>query len=313
MLDYLKDLTSRSWRTGIILLKIMLPVMVLMRILDEFGFSQMLGDLLGPAMSLFGLPAETGLIWAITLLVGLYAGLGALIATLPTMDFTVAQMSVFASMLLFAHMLPTEQAIAYRAGASFWITSLLRVLAAVIYGYLANFTLTEFELLQQPLVLEWTPDGFASNSWYDWTIATIQSVIMMFVIIIALFLVLDMFEKIGINVLLTKFLSPLHYLLGIKKELAPITTAGLLMGLAYGGGAIIEYVEKNPISKRDLFLTLSFLSIFHAVIEDTLLFIAFGADVWVILVARGIFSVIFIMILGRLLFFYKEPEIKAAE
>lgn len=312
-MDYLKDLAARSWRTGLILLKIMLPVMILMRLLDEFGFSQFLGDVLGPAMTLFGLPSETGLIWAVSLLVGLYAGLGALIATLPGMDLTVAQMSVFASMLLFAHMLPTEQAIVHRAGASFWLTSLLRILAAIIYGFLANLVLTEFALLQEPLVLEWTPDGFASDSWYDWSIATAQSVVMMFIIIVALFLILDLFEKIGINAILMRILSPLHYILGIRKELAPITTAGLLMGLAYGGGAIIEYVEKNPISRRDLFLTLSFLSIFHAVIEDTLLLLAFGADIWVILVGRGLFSVLFIMILGRLMLFARAPDIKAAE
>lgn len=312
-MEYLKDLTARSWRTGLILLKIMLPVMILMRILDQFGFSQMLGDLLGPAMSLFGLPAETGFIWAITLIVGLYAGLGALITSLPQMDLSVAQMSVFASMLLFAHMLPTEQAIVHHAGASFSITSGLRVFAAIIYGFIANIVLSELQLLQQPLVISWTPDGFGSDSWYDWSIATLQSVIIMFAIIVALFLVLDAFEKLGVNQVLTHLLSPLHYILGIRRDMAPITTAGLLMGLAYGGGAIIEYVEKNPVSKRDLFLTLSFLSIFHAVIEDTLLLLAFGADIWVILVGRGIFAIIFIMILGRLIFRRKNADLKAAE
>jgi hypothetical protein len=84
------------------------------------------------------------------------------------------------------------------------------------------------------------------------------------------------------------------------------------MGLAFGGGLIIQQVKELAISKRELFLSLSFLSIFHAVIEDTLLFLAFGADIWVILVFRGIFAVIVIAILARVLALWPEPVAKTA-
>lgn len=286
--------------------------MLLVRILDQFGFSQTIGEFIGPAMAYVGLPPEAGIVWTVAILVGTYAGVGAIIAFMPVMDLDVGQMSILTSMILCAHMVPSEQAIVHRAGASFFWTSVIRIASAIIFAFIANLIIQHLGILQDTVNLSWTPDGLASDDWLSWSIATLQTMLLMLCIIFILFLVLDIFERIGVNRLLTILLSPLHKILGIRKELAPLTSVGLLLGLGFGSGLIIEYVERNQVSKRELFVTLSFLSIFHAIIEDTLLMLALGADIWVILVWRGVFAVVFMALLARIMMLWPQPAQKAA-
>lgn len=306
-MTYMQSLLARSWRTAMTLFKIMLPAMVLVRFLDQFGFSEKIGEFIDPVMALVGLPAETGIVWAVAMFTSIYGGIGALITLAPQMDLNVGQMSILASMILFAHALLIEQAVVHKAGANFFTTSIIRIVAAFCYGVIAYHVINYLGVLQGPAEITWAPKGLDSDSWLEWSIATAQSMLIMFVIIIALLIILDVIDKTGVNRILAKALTPLHFLIGIRREMAPITTIGLLMGLAFGGGLIIEQLRQQAISKRELFLTLSFLSVFHAVIEDTLLMLAFGANIWVILVFRGIFAVFFIAILARVWVMKTEP------
>ncbi|MEO9460141.1 MAG: nucleoside recognition domain-containing protein [Lentilitoribacter sp.] len=312
-MNYLRSLLTRSLRTAATLFKIMLPAMILVRILDQFGFSQSIGEFIGPVMALVGLPAEAGIVWAVAMFSSLFGGIGALITLAPQMDLNVGQVSILAAMMLFAHALVIEQAVVHKAGANFFTTSIIRIVAGFLYALIAYQVIDYLDVLQEPAKFTWAPEGLESDDWLKWSIATAQSMAIMFIIIVALLVLLDVIDRLGINRLLSRLLAPVHDLIGIRRELAPITTVGLLMGIAYGGGLIIEQLREKAISKRELFLTLSFLSIFHAVIEDTLLMMAFGADIWVILVFRGIFSVIFMAILARMIFFKREPAINPAQ
>ena len=99
---------------------------------------------------------------------------------------------------------------------------------------------------------------------------------------------LDVLERLGITRLVTRMLTPVLRLSGLEERAAPLTTVGVLLGLAYGGALIIEAAERENYSPRTRLLALSWLSLCHALIEDTLLILALGADVWVILVLRGL-------------------------
>lgn len=308
-MNYIKSLIMRSWRIFVALAKIMIPIMIIVRVLDQYGFSEAIGEFIGPALAIVGLPAEAGIVWAAALVSSLYGGVAAMITLAPTMDLNVGQMSVLASMMLFAHGLPIEQAIVHKAGANFLITCFLRILAAILYGIIAFMVISHFEILQEPMSIGWLPDGLNSTSWSEWTYATVKSLALIFLIVVALMMLMDGVEKTGIDKVISIILAPIHKVMGIRRELAPITTVGLLMGLTFGGGLLIERSKNGSITKRELFLTLSFLSLFHAVIEDTLLMIALGADIWVILVARGVFSVIFIAILARILLLKPNPVV----
>ncbi|HBN51658.1 MAG TPA: hypothetical protein DD465_21360, partial [Thalassospira sp.] len=100
---YFLNLLNRSQRLFITLIKVMLPVMIIVRIADEFGAVAFASDLLSPIMSLIGLPPEAGLIWATCALVSMYGAVGAFIGLSAHLDMTAAQLSALCAMMLFAH------------------------------------------------------------------------------------------------------------------------------------------------------------------------------------------------------------------
>ncbi len=110
-----KDSVGLFW----IMLKTMVPVMILVRVAMELGLVDYLGVVLEPLMGLMGLPAATGLVLAVGLLVNTYAAVAVMITLLPVESLTVADVTVLLSVVLIAHALPLEQSISRRAGVSF--------------------------------------------------------------------------------------------------------------------------------------------------------------------------------------------------
>lgn len=307
MHPYVKTLSRRSASTFWELAKVMLPVMVVVRIGEEFGLSHVLGDVLAPIMGFAGLPAETGIIWAICLLTGIYGGMGAYIALLPDLSLTVGQNSVLCAMMLIAHALPVEQVIVRRAGVSFLATALLRLVGALVYGAVVSWLISITGALSEPMDLSWLTPATVQNDWQSWGLETVKSMLMIFAIIVLLFIALDILGKAGITKRLVAAAEPLLRLNGIDPRLAPLTMIGVLLGLSYGGALIIQAVRENTYSPRAKFLALSWLSLSHSLIEDTLLMVAIGGDLWVILVGRVVFTFVVIGAIAAALKRLPEP------
>jgi hypothetical protein len=112
--------------------------------------------------------------------------------------------------------------------------------------------------------------------------------------------IITLMELLRLYKLLDPLLNPLHRLFGwmrIRKESVVALFVGILFGIAYGGGVLLEEKRSGALNRRDALLVGIFLSLSHALIEDTLLFVAIGADWVVVLMARILFTVVFILIL----------------
>ncbi|MEW8987936.1 MAG: hypothetical protein AB2401_13225, partial [Bacillus sp. (in: firmicutes)] len=75
---------------------------------------------------------------------------------------------------------------------------------------------------------------------------------------------------------------------------------GLLFGLAFGAGVMIQAVEEDGVSQKDVTLAFIFLVACHAVVEDTLIFIPLGIPVLPLLLIRIVVAVILTMIVGMI-------------
>ena len=305
MLAYFRGLLSRSWRLFMSVAKIMLPVMVVVQIAQELGLVDAVGKFIAPAMALLNLPPEAGIIWATTALTGIYGGIASLSGLAPNLEMTAAQVSALCAMMLFAHNIPVEQSIVRRAGAGFGVTTALRIGAAIAYGagvaWVCHFT----GLLSEPMSFEWLRGSSfvsepSSSGILDWLRATAFSLALTFVVIATLVLLLDIFERTGITRRITAALMPLLRISGLDAQVAPVTTVGVLLGVTYGGALIIEETQKHALPARTRFLALSWLSLSHALIEDTLLMVALGANFWVVLVGRVLLTLLIVAILARL-------------
>lgn len=304
MRTYCIALVTRGWRMFMTVAKVMLPVMLVVQIGQELGLIERLGQAIAPAMALLHLPPEAGIIWAATVLMGIYGGIASLSALAPTLDMTTAQLSALSAMMLFSHAIPVEQAIVRRAGAAFSTTAALRLGAAVVYGAAVSWACHFTGALSEPLSFEWLRGSsvMASNGnagWFAWMQATAFSLALTLGIIIILVVLLDALDKLGITRRITAAMLPLLKLSGLDHRVAPVTTVGVLLGLTYGGALIIEEAKKQDFSPRTRFLALSWLSLSHSLIEDTLLLLALGANIWVVLVGRVVLTLAIVAALAR--------------
>ncbi|WP_208989170.1 nucleoside recognition protein [Pseudovibrio sp. POLY-S9] len=293
-----KDSVGLFW----IMVKTMVPVMILVRILMELGLVDYLGVALEPLMGLMGLPAATGLVLAVGLLVSTYSAVAVMLTILPLVSLSVADVTVLLSVVLIAHALPLEQSISRRAGISFVFSSSLRFVVGITYGMVLNLFYSAGGWLQQSIQLDWLP--FAptiEETWLQWGYSSASLLFTMFWIIMGLIIFLKLLELMKITDLIGWLLSPLLRLMGISKAATPITMVGVLLGLSYGGGLIIKEAQEGKLSSRDVVLSLSFMGICHGLIEDPLVMMAFGAHWSGALVGRFVFCVAAMALIGRLI------------
>ena len=83
--------------------------------------------------------------------------------------------------------------------------------------------------------------------------------------------------------------KPFRFMGITRPGLVPLVT-GVIIGLTYGAGVIIHSIRAYNIARREAFLILLFLSVCHAIFEDTLIFVVIGADGLVLVIARLILA-----------------------
>lgn len=303
MISYVTRLLARGRRLFVSLMKVMLPVMIAVQLAQHWGWIDALGHAMAPAMSWLALPPEAGLVWITGAFVGVYGAIAAMIGLATQLELTSGQLSALCAMLLFAHALPVEQSIVRRAGAGFWATGALRVAVALAYGGTVAWLSRLTGVMNEPVSLAWmqASSGQGESGLLAWAQSTALSLAMTFAILVALLVLLDALERTGATRRITTMLTPLLRVSGLDARAAPVTTVGVLLGLTYGGALIIEESEKQQFDARTRFLALAWLCLSHALIEDTLLLLALGANLWIVLVGRVVVTLVLIAALARLL------------
>lgn len=128
-----------------------------------------------------------------------------------------------------------------------------------------------------------------------------NSILSMAKIVIPLMIVMEILKDLNILEKLSKKLSVIAKFLNISNEAVFPLVIGLIFGLAYGAGFIIESAEEYKLGKKDLYILMIFLVACHAVIEDTLLFVVVGVNLWFLLTVRIIVAIIITRMASRVL------------
>lgn len=82
------------------------------------------------------------------------------------------------------------------------------------------------------------------------------------------------------------------------KGFVPLVT-GIIIGLTYGAGIIVHSLRTSNTSRKEAFLILLFLSICHAIIEDTLIFVVIGANGFVLIGFRFALAIVLTYLIYR--------------
>lgn len=287
-----KEVLNDSIRTAKILFATMIPVTIIVKVMTEIGMIKIIAELLYPLMKIVGLPGEMSIVFGTALLSTIYGGISALI-TLGDINLSVANITVISIMMLTAHALPTETAIVKQTKSNPVTMTVLRLIGAFAIGALINSSYKVFEYRQEayhmPLI-----GGKASQTIWQWGIAQVKGYMVIFLIIVALMVFMKVLKKTGILDWINKLCNPVFTLIGISKKAAPLVMIGLTMGMTYGAGLIINEIEKEAVTKEEIFYSMAFLSLCHSVVEDTILLFSLGADLIGILAVRIVFAFIVI-------------------
>ena len=280
-----RDLGALYWT----LVRIIVPVMVAAEVLVRTGAVAAVAPVLSPVMSLYGLPADLGLAWLTGMLVGVWAGVLVVFTLVPASSLTVADMTVFATLVLFAHALPVEQQIIRQAGPRMTVTTLLRIGGGMLYAAVLHQLFAATGWLSAPLAPAWMPMGEATG-WAGFFAGLVETLAGMLAILVALVLLLDGLKATGLMDRLMRLVDPLLRLADIRGDARQLAAIGVLLGVSYGAGLLIREARSGRIPPRQVFNACIFMGFGHSLIEDTLLFVALGADPWSLLAGRLAFG-----------------------
>lgn len=129
------------------------------------------------------------------------------------------------------------------------------------------------------------------------TVLSLIKVIVPLMIIIEILMVYKLVDKLAAK------MNWLAKLLGIGNEAILPLLVGIIMGVTYGAGTLVEINRKTPLSNRDFILIGIFMFGCHGIIETTFLFTAAGANVIFISVLRLLIATVVTMIAARLPYF----------
>ncbi|GGX47738.1 nucleoside recognition domain-containing protein [Saccharospirillum salsuginis] len=298
MIAQLRTLLQESGQVYWTLLKIMVPALIIVKILESLGATQWLGHVLAPVMGALGLPEGFSVVWAATLLTNIYTGMAVFI-DIADQPLTVAQVSVLGALMVVGHSLPIEGAVAKKAGVPWWLTLVLRIGGGLLLGWLMHRLYQQGDWLQQANHLAWQPER-TSPGLVAWAWLQIRTLAVIYFIILALMALLVVLRYLGIERLMHAILAPPLRLIGIGRDASNTTIIGLTLGLSFGAGLLIRDAQSGRLSARDAYLTLCLLGLCHSLIEDTLLVMLLGAHLSAVLWGRLLFSLVLMGILARL-------------
>lgn len=283
-----------------VLVRLILPIAILTEALSRMGVIRAIAPAFGPVMALYDLPPELGLAWLTGLLIGIWGAIPLIFVLVPASELTVADITILSSLLLFAHALPIEQGILRRTGARMIATTLIRVGGGMIYAGILHQISAATGWMQMPIDAVWTPMA-GTEGWAGYLIGLAETMGWMLVVLLALCWAIEILRLTGIMDLLNRLVDPVLRLAGISGEARQFAVIGALLGISYGGGMMIREAQSGRIPPRQIVAACVFMGFTHAIIEDTAIVMAIGANGWAVGFGRLVFAIAATALVVRLL------------
>ena len=121
---------------------------------------------------------------------------------------------------------------------------------------------------------------------YDWAVSMLTLSVKIFFIIMAILTLLDIAKSLGWVMPIVRALSPFLRVLGLSERVGILWMTAVIFGLTYGGAVIVEEARQGHISKEELEELQLSIGINHSMVEDPVLFLAFGISAFWLWVPR---------------------------
>ena len=285
MINSIKKGLQVGLRTTWTLGKIIFPVTLIVALLQYTPILPWVIERIAPMMKLIGLSGDAAIPLVIGNFLNLYAAIGAIL----TLDFTVKEVFILAVMLSFSHNLIVESGVAMKVGIKLWVVLVTRLGLAFASAIIINLVWhgggekAQYGLIQAESEEQVSGIGAILLTALE---KAGLGILQLAMIVIPLMIVIQILKDLQWLKKFSQGMSPVTRSLGMNENTSTTMAAGLLFGLAYGAGVVIQAVEEDGVSKRDITLAFLFLMSCHAVVEDTLIFIPLGIPVWPLFLIR---------------------------
>lgn len=272
---------NHALRNAWVIIKLILPIYILADVLFYYDFLRHIAFLFEPLVAFLHLPPEA----VFSIVSGLFLNLYAAIAFAAPLGLNSYQWTVLALFLGIAHSLLVETEIMKKLG----ISRIYSIILRLSVGLLASVILSL-------LPTEWFNATAASSQFiperksFDSLLALLTHSFSE-----AFYLCVQIIILVSLLIFFLDFLKTRSW---IQKYLHNVNAGfsiavGVILGITYGAGILISEYERGILDKNQILFIGTFLMICHAIIEDTLLFVIFGAHPWLIVGFRIIFAFFF--------------------
>jgi hypothetical protein len=264
--------------------KIIFPVTVIVALLQYTPILPWVMKLIEPLMGLFGLSGDAAIPLVLGTFLNLYGAIGAIL----TLDLTVKEVFILAVMLSFSHNLLIESGVAIKVGVKLWVVLLVRLGLAFLSAIIINLVWHGGDSIAQygfiPAKEEKVTGIFAII--LDALLKAGIGILQLAIIVIPLMIGIQILKDKKWLDVFSRWMSPVTRALGMKENTSTTLAAGLLFGLAYGAGVMIQAVKEDGVSQKDVTTAFIYLVACHAVVEDTLIFLPLGIPILPLLLIR---------------------------
>jgi hypothetical protein len=273
-------------RMSLRLVLVLVPAGFLVFLLQLFNLLEPFAAMLDPLMGLAGLPGEAALVFVTGALVTTYPAIG----VIASISFTMDEITVMALMILICHSLFVETAIQVRVGSNPVRIVLVRVLTALAVALVLGRILgLEADGARPPAAASgpgfpgWS---YAGTEFLGWLHATGRTVLRVVMMVMLVMVIQRLLERSGVLPRLTRLCEPIVVVFGLPRNTAFLWLVGNTLGLTLGSAVILEEREKGDLTDEETDLLNHHLAVSHSLLEDTLLFVALGVGVIILIVPR---------------------------
>lgn len=285
-----KSSIPQGTKTAVWLLKLTIPVSFAVFMLNVFGILEIIAGWVAPLFKLIGLSGQA----SIVLITSFFTNIYSVIAVMTTIGIGYREGTILAVMCLISHALIVETAIQKRTGSNPWRMILTRVSASFIAAWGLNLVLPAGEIGQTQIhaqaLTEFSPALF---HWIKDMAITSAKILILVNLLLILQKILNEFGL--IKWILMPFL-PILRILGLPANTGFLWMVAYTLGLSYGGAIMISQSEEGKLSREDADLLNHHIAVSHSQLEDTLLFVAMGYSLLILVIPRILLSIVYVWI-----------------
>lgn len=277
----------RGLRTAAWIVALVVPISLAVALLAWSGALARIAGFIAPVFGLFGVPEGTAIACVTGALVNCYSA----IAAFSAIPLTGREVTILALMILVCHNLLVESPIQGKTGTPAVAMAALRIGGGIFGGLFLNLVLPADDAAALPAgAAAGAAPGAASlgGALWSWARDTAALVAKIAVIVVSLNVVQRVLDEAGAIRVLSRFLHPLVGLLGLSRRTAFLWLVANTLGLAYGGGILVDEVNEGRIDPGEVNALNISIALCHSLLEDTILFVAVGANaLWITLPRLG--------------------------